>query len=474
MKFPALVRSIVVRVKGMSAVPSGGWSSGAGWFGVIRESFGGAFQSNITVDAPRDLLAFSGVFAPLTLIAGDFAKCEPCVVEEDADGICTPVRNDPHSAVLRKPNQYQTTLQFMECWSLARSIYGNTYALKVREPVRRIVTKLFILDPQRVTPLVTDEGDVYYRLAADNLSGIGSAITAPASEIIHDRVNCLFHPLMGVPPIYAAGMSATVGRRIQGNSGRFFQNMSRPLGILTSPEKIAPDLAKQYKEQWEANYGGENLGRTAVLGGGLKYEAMAIPADQAQLIQQLEWTVRDIASCFHMPLFKVGGPLPVGSTIDALNQIYYSDCLQLPLESFEACMTEGLELPNGREVECDLEGLLRMDRLAQMQILAEGVKGTIYSPNEARRKINLPKVDGGDSPMAQQQNFSLSALAKRDALPNPFVLDKPTQTPSGEGPPAAADPKQGKGVDLDDDLLDAWADRELRKMLAPTSETATK
>ena len=42
----------------LSAVNSTG-----GWFGMIRESFAGAWQRNIEVDAPREVLAFSAVFA---------------------------------------------------------------------------------------------------------------------------------------------------------------------------------------------------------------------------------------------------------------------------------------------------------------------------------------------------------------------------------------------------------------------------
>jgi hypothetical protein len=45
--------------------------------------------------------------------------------------------------------------------------------------------------------------------------------------------------------------------------------------------------------------------------------------------------------------------------------------------------------------------------------------------------------------MAQQQNYSLEALGKRDALPNPFVIDRPTAnpTPSIDGPAPVADTK---------------------------------
>jgi hypothetical protein len=42
------------------------------------------------------------------------------------------------------------------------------------------------------------------------------------------------------------------------------------------------------------------------------------------------------------------------------------------------------------------------------------------SPDEGRAKIGYGPVPGGKYPYMQQQNFSLEALAKRDAQEDPF------------------------------------------------------
>jgi HK97 family phage portal protein len=410
-----------------------------GWFSLIGEAWGGAWQQNVTVDSPKDILAFSGTFAPVTLIACDVAKMRVKLVEEDDDGICTEIKTQsPFLAVLRKPNQYQNRIKFIEQWIISKLLYGNTYVLKGREKVRGVVNALYVLDAYRVTPLVAENGDVYYELSRDDLSKLNEKITVPASEIIHDRMNCLWHPLVGVSPIYACGLSATMGRKIQANSTKFFDNMSRPSGVLTAPGAISDEVAARLKKLFEENFSGNNIGRLMVGGDGLKYEPMTIPAEQAQLIEQLRWTVEDVARCFHMPLFKVGGPVPVGSTIPTLQQIYYSDCLQSLIEDLEICLDEGLELPANYYAECDLEGLLRMDAMTQMTMLAEGVKGSILAPDEARAKLNRKPVPGGASPMSQQQNYSLAALAKRDASDDPFATVAPARGPAANDAEAAA------------------------------------
>jgi HK97 family phage portal protein len=401
----------------MNAVPAGG----GGWLTVIRESFPGAFQKHVTIDAPRDILAFSGVFSPVTLIAGDVAKPRVKLVEEDEDGICEEVSStSPFLTVLKKPNHYQNRIQFWSQWILSKLLWGNTYVLKVREKARGMVKSLYILDPARVKPLVSETGDVYYELSPDHLSGLVEKTIIPASEIIHDRWNCLWHPLVGVSPLYACALSATQGRKIQNNSTLFFENSSRPSGMLVAPGAISDELALTMKTRWEENYGGANTGRTAVLGNGLKYEAIGIPAQEAQLFEQLGWTKFDCADCFHMPHFKVGGPVPAGSTIEALQLQYYNDCLHGLFESAELCLDEGLEVPPTYYTEFDIDVLLRMDQATQVKMLVESVKG-IRTPNEARAKLNLEAVTGGDAVYLQQQNYSTEALAKRDAKDDPFA-----------------------------------------------------
>ncbi|MGP1675900.1 MAG: phage portal protein [Burkholderiales bacterium] len=445
------------KAKMLSAVPSGG----GGWFGIIRESFSGAFQQNVAIDGPRDILSFSGVFAPLTLIASDIAKLRIKLVEEDADGICTEIKTgSPWLPVLRKPNRYQTRIMFIALWILSKLLRGNTYALKQRDR-RGIVVAMYVLDAGRVTPLVAEDGGVYYQLTRDDLSELKEGVTIPASEIIHDRMNCLWHPLVGISPLYACGISATMGNRIQRNSTKFFDNMSRPSGQLTAPGTISTETAARLKSEFEQNFSGANIGRLLVAGDGLKYEAMTVPAQLAQLIEQLDWTKFDCADCFHMPHFMIGGPVTVGSTVGALLQLYYSGCLQSLIEEAEACLDEGLGLPAGYYTEFDLDNLLRMDQSAQMTMLSDGVKGVILAPNEARAKLNMKPVDGGDAVYSQQQNFNLSALAKRDALADPFAKVTP--------PAPVAEPKDAANDDKAAQQAAALMDRIIKGLACDTS-----
>jgi HK97 family phage portal protein len=404
--------------KAMAPVTSGR----RGWWSVL-ESYAGAWQQNVEIKYDS-VLSNHADFACRTLIASDISKLRIKLVAKDSDGIWSETSNAAYSPVLRKPNGFQNRIQFMEAWVLSKLQRGNAYILKQRDG-RGVVVKLYVLDPTLVTPLVSDDGSVFYQLSKDPLGGVEDSVIVPAREIIHDRFNCFFHPLVGLSPIFAGGLASMQGLALQNDSTLFFQNGARPGGVLTAPGAIAQETADRLKAYWDANFSGKNSGKVAVLGDGLKYEAMRAKATDSQAIEHLKWSGEVVCSTYHVPPYKIGlGPVPTANNVQSLNVEYYSQCLQVLLESIELCLDEGLGMSENVGTEFDTDNLLRMDSVTQMEMLDKS-KG-IMSPNEQRRKLDLKPKAGGESPMLQQQNFSLEALAKRDAQADPFGTSAPS------------------------------------------------
>jgi HK97 family phage portal protein len=403
---------------------------------IIHEPFPGAWQQNrsITTDSAA---SYHADFACKTLIARDIAKLRVKLTEQDSDDIWSETPNPAFSPVLRRPNEYQTRNQFFETWVLSKLSRGNTYVLKVRDN-RNVVVALHVLDPMRVQPLVSTDGAVFYRLSQDYLAGIDE-ITVPAREIIHDRFNCLFHPLIGTPPVFASGLASMLGLNAQRASALLFENASTPGGILTLPGEISQEEEQRFKEQWEMRFSRVNLGRVAVMTGGAKYEKMAMTNVEGQMVESLKWSAEVVCSVYHVPPFKVGvNPLPSHiANIQALNVEYFSQALQTHLEEIEELLDQALGIGwgVGMGTEFDTDNLLRMDSATLVTAIKDAVGAGVMAPNEGRSKLELKPVTGGDSPYLQQQNYSLEALAKRDAQDDPF---KPA-TPAMPQQPAAAD-----------------------------------
>jgi phage portal protein BeeE len=73
-----------------------------------------------------------------------------------------------------------------------------------------------------------------------------------------------------------------------------------------------------------------------------------------------------------------------------------------------------LNLPPTERTELDVDALLRMDTISRFDSYGKAIGAGWMTPNEARRRESMPPIDGGDQCYLQQQNYALSALAKRD------------------------------------------------------------
>ena len=216
----------------------------------------------------------------------------------------------------------------------------------MRDGYGRIIG-LKLIDPTKVKILVADDDSVFYQITGGTgLQRSGEDVTIPAREIIHDRGICLKHPLVGVSPITAAALAAGQGMAIQGASSSFFANGARPSGVLTAPGAISQETAARLKADWEVKYTGNNAGKTAVLGDGLKFESMTMTAVDAQLLEQLQFTDKQVCTAFGVPAWKIGiGEMPTYNGSEAGQLHYYQTTIQTLLESLELCLDTGFDLP---------------------------------------------------------------------------------------------------------------------------------
>lgn len=448
--------------RALSAVDGGG----RGWWSLFARHVGFQTDTAVTVNE-NQVVRQPTVFACLTLISSDIGKLRARLMEL-IDGIWIETISPAFSPVLRKPNGFQTWQQFVEHLVLSLLTSGNAYLLKQRD-ARKVVTGLYVLDPTRCQPLVSESGAIFYQLQEDDLSGVFEHMPAvPAAEVIHIRINCLFHPLVGLSPIFAAGLVATKGQKIDENTTRFFANQSQPGGVLTAPAEISDETAARLKAYFEERFTGENAGKVAVLGDGLQYTAMTTKAVDAQLIEQLKWSSAQIAAAFHVPGYLVGAEeVPPNNNIEALRLDYYMRCLQTYIEHIENGLDEGLGLlamKDGKQlgVDLDLRGLLRMDTKTRADVLTKASGGAYLTPDEARAEDNRPKVKGGDKLWKQHQDYSLEALDERDRGGDPFGTAKPEPAPA---PPAEPDADEQPAAQ--DDQARAAADAA--KALAETA-----
>lgn len=386
-----------------------------GWHGLIREPFSGAWQRNLE-ERRETVLCYPTLYACLSRISQDIGKLPFRLMSKGDNGIWKEVQNPAYTPVLQKPNNYQTAQQFREAWAMSKLIHGNTYILKQRD-ARRVVTRLYVLDPCAVMPMVSDSGDVFYQINYNNAENLlpenypAEQLVIPASEIIHDRLNCFHHQLIGVPPLCAAHWPAVKNLKILKNSTEFFGNAAQPGGILTAPAGMSDTDAQAIKSFWDTNYSGRNRGKIAVLGADMKFTSFAQTGVDSQLVEQMRYSDEQICQPFHVPPFIVGiGAIPAGLKVDDMMNVYLSLALQAHIENMEYLLDEGLGIRSPLGIELDTEPLLRMDTEKRANVWGKLGNDGIATPNEGRREFNLAPLEGGDTVYMQQQDFPLDQV----------------------------------------------------------------
>lgn len=383
------------RAKAATSAPN--LQQGSGWRRVL-ESVAGAWQQGETLTV-ADVTAYPVLFACLDRVSADIGKLPWHVKQKGSDGIGRIVPN----AKLDRPNSFQTPSQFRRSWVLSLLQQGN--AVVLREP------ELIILDWQRVTPLVAPGGAVFYKIASPSPSLLpaqfnGREVTIPADAVMHDRGACLYHELIGVPPLTAAYLPAAKNHHILDNARSKFARGNEVSGLLTLPAGITTDNAKQALATWKA-MAGENV---RVVGMDAKFTPFDGKSSDAQMVEQLGLSDKQICSPFHVPAFLVGAEsLPSGQRPADYMLTYFQLALAHIIDGIELQLTAGLGLKSGQYVEIDTSALLRMDQAGLGAFHTGLVKGGIEARNEARRAFNLPPVDGGDVITVQAQDVPLGA-----------------------------------------------------------------
>lgn len=406
----------------------------------IMEPFTGAWQQNVE-EKRGDLITYPTLYACLNRISSDIGKLPFTLQQMNSNGTSATVTNPAYSPVLRKPNNFQTEGQFREYWELTKLIQGNAYILKRRDD-RQVVVDLYVLDPERVMPMVSDAGEVYYQLYIDPLNTIpqnypAANLIVPASEIIHDRCMTVHNPLIGVPPLAAAYWPALKNMKILRSATEFFANNAQPGGILTAPAGMTEADAAQVKEYWATNFTGANAGRVAIIGADMKFTPFAMKSIDSQMIEQMRYSDIQICQPFGIKPYKIGiEPPPSGWKAYDVNTEYYGDALQTHIEHMESLLNDGLKVAAPLSVELNLDPLLRMDEIAKANVEVQLVGGKIKQPDEARLRFNLAPTPGGDTLWGQNQDYPLGMLENRSEWDPNMLGNQPAAPDPVVEPPA--------------------------------------
>jgi HK97 family phage portal protein len=333
------------------------------------------------------------------------------------------------SRLLKRPNGYQSSSDFL--LNLTRSLYstGSAYALALRND-RFEVSELHLMHPRQCAYAIAEDGSVFYRVAGNDVIEkrfAGAELVVPARDVLHIRLHTRDgYPLDGLSPLESAALDVAFGNAAMQQQLAFYLQRARPSFILGSDQQFTGMQADEIRKRWNEQSQGFNQGKTPILGWGLKPMPITMSPQDAQLVEMLRMTEEHIAIAYRLPLQVLGisKTAPYAST-EMMMSDWNSKGLGFALGHIEDAFGHFFGLRGYPEeyIEFDTAALLRSAQKDRIDALARGVQGGIYAPNEARRMEGLPDQTDGNDVRVQQQMVPLSFANKPP--PPPAALPKP-------------------------------------------------
>ena len=174
--------------------------------------------------------------------------------------------------------------------------------------------------------------------------------------------------------------------------------LKRPLGADWSKE-----AKERFVESWKNKFSGEgdDTGGTPLLEDGMELVSMQFNAREAEWAEATKLARGDVAAVYHVnpALIWHDQSMTYASAKDNARALY-ADTLAPILSKIESAFNTFLlpkiGAPEKEYLEFDLSAKLQGSFEEQAQVLQSAVGRPYILPNEARARMNLPSIDGGD------------------------------------------------------------------------------
>lgn len=193
-----------------------------------------------------------------------------------------------YKLLFKRPNKFMSSFTFKEIRMAHLLTWGNSYAEIERDKAGRPIA-LWPLLPDRTDVEIVNGEKIYHTIINNE------RIRLSADRVLHVP-GLGFDGLRGynVVRIHRDSLGLTIAANEYG--AQFFNNSARPSGYLEHPgNPEAPERA-QIRDEWNQMHQGlTNAQRTAVLWGGMKWQQMSIPPEDAQYLETRQMQIEEVA-----------------------------------------------------------------------------------------------------------------------------------------------------------------------------------
>lgn len=334
--------------------------------------------------------------------ANEFKKLEPRHVKTDDNGTST-VSDSAVAKILRRPNDYMTTADFLEKITILLELNKNVFIYPeyyISNGGNKVFTGLYPLKPSNVEYLTNDKGKLFIHLRFLN----GYDKTLPADSVIHWRKD------YGVNDYFGGGM-------LGGNDDAGLLTMLKRYDQLTQSIAKALEVSCQINGlvRYNTYHGDEELeksreqfeedlkkNKSGLLFTDLSTEYTAIPRD-VKLVDG------ETLKFFYDTILRANGTslaILNGDYTKAQKEAYYEHALEPDIKSLGQAMSKVLftdrEVSFGNEIVLYPNDINFMSMENKIEALKTGLPAGIFTKDEARELLGYPPLPNGQGQVVPQ------------------------------------------------------------------------
>lgn len=338
----------------------------------------------------------------------------------------------PALSLLERPNPLQASVEYFQSLYSFLLISGNSYALKIKSG-NVGVQELYLFRPDRINILPSGNymPKAYeYKVSGQVIATYDADPETGMSEVKHFK---LWNPLddyYGLSPIYAASADIDLHNLIAKHNVNLLNNGARPTGaIVFNPKdaksglsvRLTDDQRRQVSEDLNSRFtGAKNSGRTMLLEGDFDWKEMGLSPKDMDFLSAKNISARDIALCFGVPGQLVGIPdSQTYANVQEARLALYEETIIPLARRVQSDINEWLIPEFGDDVyfEYDIDEIpaIAERRRRTYENVVSGVREGIISRNEARERLGLGEIEGGDDVYIGANLFPLGS-AKQSPL----------------------------------------------------------
>lgn len=287
----------------------------------------------------------------------------------------------------------QTFFETMQAWA---TLHGNAYAVIIRngsgQPIqlRHVANNLVKIDYDEKL------GQLFYTI---NSSTTGKHVVLDANNVLHIRAMVWDSENgTGKSPITTHRDTFGLGTAGQGYMSALMKNGANLSGVLTTDMALTKEVAEANRDSWQrANGGVGNSGGTAVLQGGMKYQALSLSPADAQWLEMMKATTEDVSRIFRVPMHMLSAlDRSTNNNIEHQGREFVTHTLRPWVKRWEAELTKLFSDRSASYFRFNLDSLMRGDTEARTKMHGMMLSTGTLNRDEVRAIEGYNPIAGGE------------------------------------------------------------------------------